>query len=433
MLRRHFLPTLAAAALARPLAAQARKDRQVIVISIDGLPAYAFSDPNFSMPAVRRLGKEGAVAEGMRTVNPAVTWPNHTSMVTGVSPSKHGVLFNGLPVRNGEGKPLRVEPWVPKHDLVQAITVYDLAFAAGLRTAEVDWVAIQQPKTIHHSFAERPTLEDAIPREMIAAGIINENDISTFAKTNIVRRDEIWTDAGVHILRKHKPNLLLFHLLATESGQHRYGARSLGAYTSWALADAHIRRLVEAAGPNATFIVVSDHGFKTYDKIIRPNAWMAAKGMSGDVYTIPEGGSAMVYITRASKKAELAPKVRAELTSLQGVSRIIEPSEYQQFGFPPPNERMADFVILAEDRYAFDGTETGEPLVDVPAGSTPGAHGYVNTDPAMNAAFVASGAGIKKGVKLGVIRNLDVAPTIAHLLGLEMKNIEGQPLSEILV
>ena len=50
----------------------------------------------------------------------------------------------------------------------------------------------------------------------------------------------------------------------------------------------------------------------------------------------------------------------------------------------------------------------------------------------MNAAFVASGVGIKRGVKLGSIRNLDVAPTIAHLLGLEMKNIEGKVLTEIL-
>ena len=54
----------------------------------------------------------------MQTVNPAVTWPNHTSIVTGVTPAKHGLLYNGLPVRGGEGKPLRVEPWVPKEELV---------------------------------------------------------------------------------------------------------------------------------------------------------------------------------------------------------------------------------------------------------------------------------------------------------------------------
>ena len=63
---------------------------------------------------------------------------------------------------------------------------------------------------------------------------------------------------------------------------------------------------------------------------------------------------------------------------------------------------MADIVLLAADRFAFDGATTGAAVSDVPAGSTPGAHGYINTDNAMNAAFVASGAGIKKSyIKAG--------------------------------
>jgi predicted AlkP superfamily pyrophosphatase or phosphodiesterase len=404
----------------------------VIVISIDGLPAYAFTDSNVSLPTIKRLARDGALAEGMRTVNPAVTWPNHTTMVTGVAPAKHGVLFNGMPVRGGEGKPIRVEPWVPKHELVLAPTVYDLAHAAGLTTAEVDWVAIHQPKTINWSFAERPMLEDAIPREMIAAGMITEADVRDFAKTLIVRRDEIWTEAAVHILKKHKPNLLLFHLLTTDTSQHRYGARSLGGNTALALADARVKQVVDAAGENSTIFIVSDHGFKTYDKLVRPNALMMAKGLGEDVWVIPEGGSAMVYLTRAAKKAELGRRVKEEFASLPGVSRVVEPPEFAAMGFPAPNERMADMVLLAQDRFAFDGATTGETVSDVPAGSTPGAHGYVNTDASMNAAFVASGAGIKRGVKLGVTQNLDVAPTVARLLGLEMNNIEGKVLTEIL-
>lgn len=432
MLRRDFLPAVAAAALAPGLRAQARKDRQVVVISIDGLPAYAFGDPNVSLPAIRRMAREGAIAEGMTTVNPAVTWPNHTSMVTGVSPARHGVLFNGLPVRGGEGKPLRVEPWRPKEELVLAPTVYDMAHAAGLTTAEVDWVAIQKAKTITWSFAERPAVDEAVPREMMEAGLVTEAEIRDFAKMQIVRRDEIWTDAAVHILKKHRPNLSLFHLLATDSSQHRYGARSLGGYTAMGLADARVKQIADAAGPGATIFIVSDHGFKTYDRVIHPNALLAAKGLGEDVWVIPEGGSAMVYITRPGKKAELGPRLRTELAALRGVSKVVEPSEFAAMGFPAPNERMADLVLLAEDRFSFDGTATGESVTDVPAGSTPGAHGYVNTDPAMNAAFVASGAGIKRGVKLGAVRNLDVAPTLARLLGLEMKNIEGRVLTEIL-
>ena len=86
---------------------------------------------------------------------------------------------------------------------------------------------------------------------MIAAGMVTEAEIRDFTKTQIVARDEVWTEAAIHILKKYKPNLLLFHLLATDSNQHRYGAQRASAATPRsALADARVKRIVDtAAGP----------------------------------------------------------------------------------------------------------------------------------------------------------------------------------------
>ena len=61
---------------------------------------------------------------------------------------------------------------------------------------------------------------------MVKAGTISQADVDTFATRNIMWRDEVWTNAAVHILREHRPNLLLFHLLALDSTQHRYGPRT---------------------------------------------------------------------------------------------------------------------------------------------------------------------------------------------------------------
>ena len=57
---------------------EARADeRHVVLILIDGLPAYMFDDPQASLPMIRGLAKEGVVSEGgMRVSNPSVTWPN---------------------------------------------------------------------------------------------------------------------------------------------------------------------------------------------------------------------------------------------------------------------------------------------------------------------------------------------------------------------
>src|SRR5579859_3815901 len=69
----------AACAFAQPPASK----RMVVVISLDGFPAYALDDPKLPVPTLRRLIHEGVSAR-MHTVNPTVTWPNHTTMVTGV-------------------------------------------------------------------------------------------------------------------------------------------------------------------------------------------------------------------------------------------------------------------------------------------------------------------------------------------------------------
>src|ERR1043166_5788297 len=82
-----------------------RKDRTVVVISLDGFPAYALDDPKLPIPTLRKLIARGAVARRMTTVNPTVTWPNHTAIVTGVDASRHGLLVNGSIVGTGSWPP----------------------------------------------------------------------------------------------------------------------------------------------------------------------------------------------------------------------------------------------------------------------------------------------------------------------------------------
>ena len=83
----------------------------------------------------------------------------------------------------------------------------EAAYQAGLTTAQVDWVAIQNPGTITWAFPERPSVDGAIEKEMVEAGIVTAAEVQDFAKTIITRRDQIWTNAALH-LKTHKPQLL---------------------------------------------------------------------------------------------------------------------------------------------------------------------------------------------------------------------------------
>lgn len=406
-------------------------------MSMDGFAAYALRDPTVAVPNLRRLMREGGHADTMQPVNPTVTWPNHTTLVTGVTPERHGLLYNGAPVRGQEGEPVTVQPHVEKEKLVRFKTVYDLAYRAGLTTSEVDWVAIEKAPTITWSFSEWPSVDGVVEREMMAAGLVTADELRGFAKAPITWRDEIWTEAAEHIIVQHKPNLMLFHLLNTDSVQHSYGARTLAAYTALALADARLGRIIDAtrrAGiyPQTTFIVVSDHGFKTYDRIIRPNVILKDKGLAGQAWVIPEGGTAMLYVTRNSGRDAILKAATEALTGVEGIVQILTPAQYAQYGLPLPTaeERMSDLVLAAAPGYAFNGATTGDAVSKTDTGR--GAHGYLSTDEDMGAIFVASGNGIRRGANLGRIRNLDVAPTIATLLGLRLDGIQGHVLSGLL-
>ena len=452
-LRRSFIAlalaavaTSAASTQIRPIADQSR---DVVIITLDGFAGWALDDPYLPVPTLRALAARGVRAKAMRPVNPTVTWPNHTSIVTGVTPAKHGVLFNGLLVRD-PGVPPRVEPWRDKSEMVRVPTLYDVAHGAGRTTAQVDWVAILNTPAITWEFAERPERPEAKPaisREMVAAGTIAQADVDTFATRNIVWRDEVWTNAAVRIIKEHRPNLLLFHLLALDSTQHRYGPRTLAATSAMAHLDSQVGRIVRAiedAGlmPTTTIFVLSDHGFKAVKRQILANSALQKAGLlkaaAGKItetqaYVVPEGGSALVYVTVPDPAGDILSRTKQALAGLEGIDKVIGPADFAPLGLPQPsaNPQMGALFLTAKEGYAFAAAAGDQTAVDAPEGSL-GAHGYVSLDPDIQSLFIASGRGIKSGVTLDTVSNLDVAPTAALLLGVEMKNVEGKVLTDIL-
>jgi predicted AlkP superfamily pyrophosphatase or phosphodiesterase len=395
---------------------------------------------------LRRLAARGAVARSMRPVNPTVTWPNHTTLITGVTPAKHGVLFNGL-LKRDPGVPPRVEPWLPRDEMVRVKTLYDVAHARGMTTAQVDWVAIQAAPTLTWEFPERPAPDGPIAQELVKAGVLSQAELETFATRNIIWRDHIWTQAAAHIIRQHKPNLMMYHLLNLDSTQHRYGPRTPAAMTTMAHLDAQVAEIVNAveqAGLTArtTFLVVSDHGFKVVKRQIRLNAAFLKAGLlkvqdgkivQAEAYVVPEGGSAIVYLTVPDPTGDILARARKAMAGIEGIDAVIEPSDYGRLGLPLPsvNDQMGVLFVTPKNDYAFAAPADGDVVVDAIEGSL-GAHGYPSTDPDLSALFIASGVGIVPGVKLDVINNVDVAPTMAELLGLTLENVDGRVLKEIL-
>lgn len=419
-------------------------DRHVILISLDGFPAAALDDPRVPAPTLQRLVREGVRAAAMIPVNPVLTWPNHTTMVTGVLPQKHQVMFNGLLVRDPvSGRP-RVQPWRDKREMVKAVTVYDQAHAAGLTTAQVDWVAIYKAETITWAFPEVPDPAGAVERELVEAGRLTEDEVARFNRgSTSAYRDIVWTDAAIHILERHKPNLLLYHLLALDSAHHVYGPGTLAGTTTIAFVDAQVARLLAAldrAGlrDRTTVLVVSDHGFRTAKKTIYPNALLRRAGLitgEGDnlraeAWALSWGGSAGIFVRDAARRAELVPKIAAMLKDVEGVTRVASGAEVRSLGMPDAesSDQAPDIFVAAADGYEFGGRDSGDSVGPVEPNHL-GHHGVLNDDPSMRALFIAWGKDVAAGRTIGDVRTQDVAPTIAEWLGVSLPDAEGRSLA----
>jgi predicted AlkP superfamily pyrophosphatase or phosphodiesterase len=430
--------------------AEPAKDRHVILVSIDGFPAYLWHDPTLMVPNLRQLAAGGASAKALTVSNPSITWINHTTLVTGVEPRKHGVLFNGLLVRK-DGVPPVIEQWADKSRMVFVPTLYDVAHQAGLTTAESDWVAITNPGTINWSFAELPKPDDAVVKEMIAAGVATEEEIGWMQmgpnRKGVPFLDSMWTRAAIHLFETHRPNLLLYHTLNTDYTHHMHGPRSGPGFTALELADRLLGDLIDAVDRSGlrektTIVVATDHGFKKVTKFVQPNVALKKAGLarglgptvsSCDAYVMAQGGMAFAYVTNPARRSELLPQLREMFSTMEGIAEVIDGEKGHELGMPTPDENtgMGDLILFASEGYAFRKEVTGEEVV-VPAVNYGGTHGYPASDPELDGIFIAHGPDIKPGTVVDRVSNLDVAPTLARIMGLSLPDTDGRVLDEIL-
>ncbi len=452
---KHFAILLLVLSFPAYEAAAEKPVEHVVIISIDGFPAYLLDDPKATIPNVRRLAREGVAAAGMRVVNPSVTWPNHTSLVTGVRADKHGVLANGILTRHGTGQPVTIDPKHDQSELVHVPTLFDIVHRAGMTTAGINWPCTRNSPSLDDNFPDVPeNVEYTTPRlrEELQAADVLTGDAKNFIKdTTGAERDYIWTEATRLVLDKRKPNLLLLHLLNVDGSHHALGPQSPGGYTAVAFADACVGRVLDAiasAGMQSTtaVFIVADHGFMLTPKALKPNALLRREGFlkagrggkieEARAQVVPEGGMGLLYFSDPSLSAEEQARVRQLFEGQEGIAKVLEPKQFSEYGLPIPraDAQMADLVLLAKEGFGFSARADGDEfVVDGEAVGVPkGSHGFVADHKKMNAVFVAAGAGLRKGVCLDEINNLDVAPTAAALLGVAIPSADGRVLSEAL-
>jgi predicted AlkP superfamily pyrophosphatase or phosphodiesterase len=416
-------------------------ERHVVLISVDGLAAFYLNDPKAPIPTLRKLMAQGATASGMVVTFPSSTWPSHTTLITGAAPARHGLLGNAV-IDRATGRDITYigDPEFTKDQCVRVPTLYDAAHQAGLKTASVIWPATVGAKTLDWAIPD--TNRPEVLARSISPGLVAELDAAGIPTASLPRwgwqkdysgpRDLTYTRIAEHLLKKHRPSLTLLHLVTPDGHQHNYGPRTDEAYWAIGSADDRIRQIWEAlqapglAG-RSTLIVVSDHGFAPYDRVIYPNVVLKEMGLEGKARF--QGGIGGVYLLDRSNLAERVARIQARLAAVEGVDRVLTAAEFMPLGLPDPEKQtqQADLMLSPKPGYSFSNEAKGTAAVG-PKGALRGAHGHLPDQDFAHATFIAVGAGVKPGRRLGKISSMDVAPTIAAILGVKLPTAQGKTL-----
>jgi predicted AlkP superfamily pyrophosphatase or phosphodiesterase len=417
----------------------------LVMISIDGLrPDYitAADAHGAKVPSLRRFMKDGTYAEGVQGVVPTVTYPSHTTLITGVWPAKHGILANATfdPLRkNAEG-------WYWYSEDIKVPTLWDAAAKAGRTTASVQWPVSVGARVnwVIPEFWRANTPEDAkLLRVVSTPGLLAEaeQELGPYVGGVAATADADKTRGrfAQWILAKKHPSLLTLHLIALDHIEHETSPFSPEASATLEELDgviAGVRDTAEKLAPGRAYLaVVSDHGFaKTENQLDLFAPFREAKlltvddkGKITDWKAIPwvTGGSAAIVLKDPNDTAtlgevrELLAKVAADPAN--GIDRLLEADELHRRGGYPP----ASFFVSLRPGWKTGSSLTDPLLMKVKLGGT---HGELPDVPDLRASFFLVGPGIPAGRSLGLIDMRDIAPTLAHAVGLSLPTADGKNL-----
>ena len=426
---------------------------RAILVSVDGLAGFYWDDPRARMPRLRALAERGALARRMATVFPSTTWPSHASLVTGTTPDHHGVVANHILNREtGATEDITGDPVYDAAQIFRAPTIHDLARAAGLRTAAIDWPGTRHAASLDFNlpfFKDQVVFEthtsSEVWKELTALGYPMDRMGEWAQLPKRFMKDMMVADLAHHVVTRYSPDLLLLHFLCTDSLQHLHGPRSPEAYWAIDYVDGLIGRLLDSLPDRdrTTVFVVSDHGFFPVAREIRPNVRLRRLGLlsvdatgavrRADARFVMNHGAGILYVADPRNPNAAARHLAAELKTMEGVANVWTADEYGALDLPAPAAHtwMGDALLEAAPGYVFVD-DAVDPEECGPTRRYLGTHGQRPSHPENNAFFLAAGPGIRRGIELPAIVNRDVAPTLAQRLGLRMESTAGRSLTEIL-
>jgi predicted AlkP superfamily pyrophosphatase or phosphodiesterase len=429
--------------------AQTEKAKYVVLVTIDGFRPEFYLDSTYGMFTVRDMMKNGVAAKGADPVFPSVTYPDHTTLVTGVTPAKHGIYYNTpFEATGSTGK------WMWDYNLIKTESIWSAMHKAGKKTACVRWPVTYQAPIDYRipEYWDYTNMKDMRPFTAAntnpltlwqevqdsATGYIRAADLG--ADDNELIQDENVARITGYLLKQYKPNFTAVHLACTDHYEHQEGREAYMVRSAVAGADRCLKTIREAlhrAGieDSTLLIVTGDHGFENIYRTFNPNYLLKQNGLITDIKKNEwkaqfhsQGGGTFLELKDPKDKATIA-KVEKLLNSL--------PDSVKQY-FAILNKQKLDAVganpTVQLALTGLNGTSFGGDTKELVTtfDRVRGTHGFYPDHQQIKTGFVAYGPGLKKGTLVENMRLLDVTPLIVNLTGIPFPETDGKLITEFI-
>lgn len=417
------------------------QQKHIILISIDGFRPDFYRDKSWSAPTLKRLASEGVQAIGVQSVFPTLTYPSHTSIITGALPIHHGIYFNNLfEGREGQG--------IWDDSMIKVQTIWTALHNAGLKSASVMW-PVTVGATIDYNFPIRRADEDehsdqmAMTRPYITPknlfdeyeqknGRLSQKDFGE----NKHAQDSTVEKMAMYVFNAYKPALTAFHFLSMDHAQHAFGRDGKEVRRSLTVVDGLIAKVLKdlkASGmdKSTTIIITGDHGFVNTTAGFSPNVLLSNNGLiNGKDWKAKfnsAGGSEFLYVKNNNQ--HILKKVIRILDSLppdqRRLFRIINRAQMDSVG------ANADAMMALALNKGIRGNNkiTGDLVQPINKG---GNHGNFPDFQEIQTGFIAIGPDVQSHKVIPKMGVVDISPLIAALLQVPFKAPDGKLIKGII-
>lgn len=435
---------LSLAALILSTCAYAAPKTHLLVISIDGMrPDYVTEADKHGLkvPNLRRFIAEGAYAEGVNGVIPTLTYPSHTTIMTGVWPVQHGIYGNAKfdPEGTLNGAV------ITDYSTIKVQTLWNAAKKAGYTVGSVGWPVTTGTMgkdfnwiTPAHAQIEGASDGEATTAKIPESQIVYPADLLTTLEPDLPKEGKLGPDEHRYawtlgIMRRYKPELMTTHLVDLDHAEHEHGPFSPEANAVLEHIDEEVGGIIaeeKRIYPDAYIAIVSDHGFQPVNHSVSLPTLFAKAGLMTTPWKVafyPTGGTVAVVL-RDPKDTALRNKVGALLNEAAakkeyGIRKVMAHDELVAHGGNPD----AAFMVGFESGYGYSKAMRDKVVVDSKA--TTGTHGYFPDRPEIRATFMIMGPEVAKHRDLGVVDMRQEAPTFARLLHVSLPAAKQPPIS----